>query len=197
VTARTGALLWIASAVCYFAAEAVAATAVDTYGYATNYVSDLGDPGRSPHAAVMNAAFVVQALAFPIGAWLVCRAGQTRRALPFLALAVCNGVGNLLVAAVHSGMGSAWHGVGAALALVGGNAAVLVGSSTLRPATATPAYRVMSVALGVLGLLCLVAVVFELAPIGAWERGSVYAIYAWQVATAVMVLARGRRGTHA
>lgn len=197
VTARTGALLWIASAVCYFAAEAVAAAAFDGYGYATDYVSTLGDPQRSPHAAEMNAAFVVQGLAFPLGAWLVSRAAQAGLALPFLLLAVCNGVGNLLVAAVPSGTGSAWHGVGAAMALIGGNAAVLAGSSVLRSALAAPAYRVMSIALGVSGLLCLLAVAVELAPIGVWERGSVYAIYAWQVATAVTVLARGPRGAHA
>jgi hypothetical protein len=197
VTARTGALLWIASAVCYFVAEAVAATAFDGYGYATDYVSTLGDPARSPHAAVMNAAFVVQGLAFPLGAWFVSRAAQAGRALPFLSLAVCNGVGNLLVAAVPSGTGSAWHGVGAAMALIGGNAAVLAGSSVLRSALAAPAYRVMSIALGVSGLLCLVAVAFKLAPIGAWERGSIYTIYAWQVMTGIVVIARGKWGSEA
>jgi hypothetical protein len=187
VTARVGALLWIASAVCYFVAEATRAAALDTSGYTTDFVSTLGDPQRSPRAALMNAAFVAQAVAFPIGGWFVSRAVRTRAA-PFMALAVGNGVGNLLVAAVHSGSGSAVHGVGAALALIGGNAAVLAGSSVLRPALAAPAYRAVSIALGVFGLLCLLAVGVELSPIGAWERGSVYAIYAWQVVTAVVVI---------
>jgi hypothetical protein len=200
VTVRAGALLWIASAVCYFVAEAVAAAALGTYGYATDFVSTLGDPQRSPHAAVMNAAFVMQALAFPLGAWLGSRGTRTRRApsfttLLFVSLAVCNGVGNLLVAAVHSGSGSTVHGVGAALALIGGNAAVLAGSAVLRPALPAPAYRAVSIALGVLGLLCLLAVAYELQPIGAWERGSVYPIYAWQILTAVLLLARRRGGT--
>jgi hypothetical protein len=195
VTARVGALLWIGSAVCYFVAEAVAAAVLHTYGYATDYVSTLGDPEHSPYAALMNAAFVVQALAFPIGGWLVCRAAQARRVLPFISLAVCNGVGNLLVAAVHSGSGSAWHGIGAAMALIGGNAAVLAGSSVLRSRLAAPAYRPVSIALGVFGLLCLFAVAFKLAPVGGWERGSVYTIYAWQVITAVMLIARGPGGT--
>lgn len=192
MTVRVGALLWIASAVCYFVAEAVAAAGFDGYAYAADFVSTLGDPERSPRAAVMNAAFVVQGLAFPLGAWLVSRAAQAGRALPFLSLAVCNGVGNLLVAAVPSGAGSAWHGVGAALALIGGNVAVLAGSSVLRSALAAPAYRKVSIALGVFGLLCLLAVASELSPIGAWERGSIYAIYAWQVLTGIMVIARGR-----
>jgi hypothetical protein len=34
-------------------------------------------------------------------------------------------------------------------------------------------------------------------PIGAWERGSIYAIYAWQVTTAVVIIARRRRGAPA
>jgi hypothetical protein len=194
VTVRVGAPLWIASAVCYFVAEAVAAAVFDGYGYATDYVSTLGDPERSSHAAVMNAAFVAQGSAFPLGAWMVSRAAQAGRALPFLSLAVCNGVGNLLVAAVPSGTGSAWHGVGAALALIGGNAAVLAGSSALRSALAAPAYRRVSIALGVFGLLCLLAVAFKLSPIGAWERGSIYTIYAWQVITAVVLIVRGRGG---
>ena len=188
MTARIGALLWIGSAVCYFVAEAVSAAALDTYRYATDLVSTLGDPARSPHAALMNAAFATQAIVFPVGAWLVVRAVRARRAVPFMSLVACNGVGNLLVAAVPSGSGSAWHGVGAAMALMGGNAAVLAGSSVLRSAVAAPAYRAVSIALGVFGLLCLVAVGFGLSPIGAWERGSVYVIYAWQVVTAVVVI---------
>lgn len=194
MTARVGAFLWIASAVCYFVAEAVAAAAFDTYGYATDYVSTLGDPQWSPRAALINGAFVLQALAFPVGGWLVLRAVRAAKVVPFMSLAVCNGVGNLLVAAVPSGSGSAWHGVGAAMALIGGNAAVLAGSSGLRSALAAPAYRVASIGLGVFGLLCLLAVVFELPPIGAWERGSVYPIYAWQAVTAVVLIARGRGG---
>lgn len=189
VTARIGALLWIVSAVGYFVAEAIAAAALDTYGYGADYVSTLGDPQRSPHAVWMNAAFVVQALAFPVGGWLMTRAAQTRKALPFLSLAVCNGAGNLLVAAVHSGSDSPWHAAGAALALVGGNAAVLAGAEVLRGELATPAYRVVSMALGMFGLLCLLAVALELSPIGAWERGSIYPIYVWQVTTAVLLLA--------
>jgi hypothetical membrane protein len=195
---RVGAWLWIVAALGYFVAEAVAAAAmVSTYSYATDYISTLGAPDRSPLAVLMNAAFVIQAILFPVGAALLVAGGRARKASVFLAFAVINGVGNLLVASVHSGphgSGPDWHGVGALLAIAGGNVAVLVGSSAFRRAGASRTYRAVSVALGALGLLCLVALQIRAAhtvlPIGIWERGSVYSIYAWQTVTAVYLLRR-------
>jgi hypothetical protein len=53
---------------------------------------------------------------------------------------------------------------------------------------------VVSVALAVLGFACLVALQFPAAhaavPVGAWERGAVYAVYAWQTLTGVYLIVR-------
>jgi hypothetical membrane protein len=185
VTARIGAALWIASTVVYFVTEAVAAAAVPGYEYAHHYISSLGQPDISPRSAVMNFAFLMQAVALPLGGWLLCRG---RKATLFLAFAVCNGVGNVVVALVHSGTTSPWHGIGAAMAIGGGNATVLAGAWALRPAAGFRAYRAVSLVLGVVGLACLAVVVSAVSPVGAWERGSVYTIYAWQTMTAVAVL---------
>lgn len=193
----TGALCWTAAAIGYFAFEAVAAAAVEGYGYATDYISDLGRPGTSPHADLVNAAFLAQAVLFPAGAALVVRGVAARKAAGFLGLAVVNGIGNVLVATVHSGTGSKWHVAGAILAIAGGNAAVLLGSSVLRRAGAARRYRAVSVALGALGLLCLVAMAVDTShavlPIGVWERGSVYPIFVWQAGTAAYLIGRRAR----
>jgi hypothetical membrane protein len=194
----TGALCWGAAAIGYFSCEAVAAAAVEGYGYASDYISDLGRPGTSPRADLVNAAFFAQAVLFPAGAALVVRGVAARRAAGFLGLAVVNGIGNVLVATVHSGTGSKWHVAGAILAIAGGNAAVLLGSSVLRRAGAARPYRTVSVAIGALGLLCLVAMAVDTShavlPIGVWERGSVYPIFVWQAGTAVYLIGcRARR----
>jgi hypothetical membrane protein len=194
---RVGAWAWIVAALAYFLFEAIAAAAIEpSYSYATDYISELGVPGRSPHAVLINAAFVTQAILFPAGALLVVRGGAATRASWFLAFAVLNGLGNLLVATVHSGAGSKWHVAGAVLAIAGGNAAVLAGSAALRRAGASRAYRVVSVVLGILGLLCLLAVALDTShtvlPIGIWERGSVYPIFIWQTVTAGYLVGRWR-----
>jgi hypothetical membrane protein len=189
VTARVGALLWIIAAVAYFVIEAVAAAALTDYRYLTDYVSTLGIPGVSPDAQLMNCAFLTQGVAFPLGALLVVRGTRARKSLPFLALTMVNGVGNLVVAAVHSGAGSVLHVLAAGFAITSGNAAVLVGSAMFRR---PGVHFVSSMALGVLGLSCAVALAAGATPVGLWERGSVYPIFIWQACTACCLLYRLR-----
>lgn len=187
VTARPAALLWLAGAAVYFAAEALAATALPGYRYLTDYISTLGDPTLSPRAAVMNAAFAFQGGCFAVAAVLVAGA---RKRWWLVGFACANGVGNVLIAVVHSGQGNPWHAIGAVLAIIGGNAAALAGSAL----SGSTAYRVAAIGLGTLGLLCLPAVAIGAGPVGAWERGSVYPIFAWQILTAAVLL-RGQAGS--
>lgn len=205
---RCGATLWIVAAVGYVALEAVAAAAyVPAHSYTADFISDLGVPRRgaegSPLAALMNTAFVLQGALFLGGAVLVSRGLRGSRAV--VAIAAVHAVGLVLVAVVHSGPpehagGPSWaHPLGAGLAIVGGNAAILAGSALARRA-GLPAWHVTaSVVVGVLGLLCLVMLLVDprtdavdVLPAGAWERGSVYPITAWEFVTAVILLARSR-----
>ena len=85
--------------------------------------------------------------------------------------------------------------MGAALAIAGGNAAVLAGSAILRHAGASRWYRAASCGLAALGLVSLLMLVVgsttaEIAvlPQGIWERGSVYSIIGWQIFTAAYLL---------
>ncbi|MBJ7336917.1 DUF998 domain-containing protein [Mycolicibacterium sp.] len=195
MTARAAAACWLVAGIAYVTLEFISATGLPGYRYGRDFISDLGRPD-SPLAHLMNTAFVVQGTLFFLGAVLATRVLDDRRRTLFVAFAAANAVGNIVVASVPSGgAGIAWvHVTGAVIAIVGGNAAVLIGS---RHISASRWYRIASVALGVLGLLS-----FALLAVGAttstavllgdavWERTSVYTIIGWQVLSAGMLLAR-------
>ncbi len=197
-------MLWISAALIFLLFEALAATAVQpSYSYANGYISDLGVPAWSPRAALMNSAFWVQGLMFAAGAVLI--AGACGGGRLFVPLAVATAAGNILVAVAHGGSalvesGYAWlHVFGALLAIVGGNAAIVAGSSVAAKTIALGGYRVLSVAMAILGFACLAMLSFTtstaetgVAP-GLVERGSVYTILAWQALTGLVLLARPGR----
>ena len=143
----------------------------------------------------MDSAFCLQGVLFFAGAILIVRAFEPRKAGLFLTLAAANALGNLLIAAFHSGPtaradGTAWvHATGALLAIVGGNAAIPAGSF-IGPRW----YRRLSAWLAALGLLSFMMFVIELTtaaveplPPAVWERCSVYSITAWQMLTAAIL----------
>ena len=202
--AVSGAAAWITAGLAYLTLEAVAAEAFrPRYSYARNFISDLGIPSDdSPLAWLMNTAFCVQGTLFLVGAILAVRAVAPRKAGLFLTFAAANAVGNLLIAAFHSGPaaraeGTAWvHAVGAVLAIVGGNAAILAGSAVIG---GPRWYRWGSAWLGVVGLISFTMFVIQLTttadyvlPAAVRERGSVYPITAWQIFTAAWLLTRRR-----
>jgi hypothetical membrane protein len=183
------AVAWLSAGLSYLTLEAVAAAAFPHYGYARNFISDLG-AAASPRAWVMNTAFCVQGTLFFVAGVLAVRAFETRMPRLFLGLAAANMAGNLLIAVFHSGPSpTAWvHATGAVLAIVGGNAAILAGSPMIGGW-----HRAVSVALGAFGLLSFVFFVIALkneTPPAVWERCSVYSITAWEVFTGVWVLSR-------
>jgi hypothetical membrane protein len=212
--ATSAAAMWIAAGLGYMILEAIAAAGFrQHYSYAHNFISDLGVTSRgmfqgrmvdSPLAYVMNTAFYLQGTLFLVGAILLVRAFETHKAALFLSLAATNTVGNFLVAAIHSGPiaqanGTSWvHATGALLAILGGNAAILAGSSIVRNVSG-PWYRGVSAGLALLGLLGFTLLVMELKisalnilPPAVWERCSVYSITAWQMFTAAYLLTRSR-----
>jgi hypothetical membrane protein len=188
VYAVGAAIAWISGGLTYLIVEAIAAKAFRPhYSYVHNVISDLGVT-----SSLMNAAFCVQGSLFLVGAILSVRAFETRKAGPFLTLAAANAVGNILIATFHSG--SSVHAVGALLAIVGGNAAILAGSSTIG---GPPRYRGVSAGLAALGLLSFTMFAIEskiaavnVLPPAVWERCSVYSIIAWQVVTAILCYTR-------
>ena len=180
----TGAALWVGGVLGYLGLEAMAAAAyLPAYSYAHNYISDLGKNG--PRATSMHAAFYLQGTLFLLGATLIVAIPGNRRDRLFLSLVAANAVGNILVGTVPSGK---VHIGAAALALAGGNAAILAGSTLLAPAYRW--YRNLSTFIAALGFLCLAMLVANVRqlPVGMWERGSAYSIFVWQVVTAAMLV---------
>jgi hypothetical membrane protein len=201
-----GAALWVVAAVGYLILEAAAAANfAPCYSYARDYISDLGitDGGivrgrmiDSPRAYLMQIAFYLQGFLFFAGALLIVGFPDSRRARTFLGLVAVNAVGNIVVGTVHSGT---VHVAGAALAIVGGNTAILVGAAVLGPVSGHRWYRIISKSVSALGLLSLTMLMVNsatqranLLPDGAWERGSVYSITVWQLLTAACLLTTRR-----
>ena len=197
-----GAALWVVAAVGYLVLEAVAAAGFEpAYSYASNSISDLGVTagelvhGRmidSPRAYLMHIAFYLQGILFFAGALLIVGVPDSRRARIFLGLVAANAVGNIVVGTVHSGK---VHVIGAALAIIGGNTAILAGSAVVGTVCGHRWYRSTSKLVAALGLLCLIMLQINsattranLLPDGAWERGSVYSITIWQLLTAACLL---------
>jgi hypothetical membrane protein len=194
----SAAVAWTSAGLAYLTLEGIAAAAFRPhYSYARNLISELGIPSDdSPRAWLMNTAFGIQGTLFLVGAILMVRAVAPPKAGLFLTLAAANAVGNLLIAAFHSGPaaraeGTAWvHAIGAVLAIVGGNAAILAASRVV-----SGWHRKVSIGLGAFGLLSFVLFVIELKasstlPLGVLERCSVYSITAWQLLTAAWLLSR-------
>lgn len=204
---RRAAITWLGAGIMWLALEAFSAAAFPGYSYAKNYISDLGVPlsaaGQggaigSPRHLAMNVNFIAHGLLFLLGGVFAFRAGAAagRARFGFLGLAVVYAVGSALVGAFHSSAQTiavgpvSLHVLGAGLSIVGGNAAIIVGGLNARRLGAANGYGTASVALGTLGLLCLITLQagppFNL--IGLWERGSVYSITLWEIGTGVAYL---------
>jgi hypothetical membrane protein len=207
-------IAWIAAAVVYVGTEAIAASAFPGYSYSTNYISDLGVPdvaefqGRaidSPLHAVMNAGFVLQGVLYLAAAVIATRALRAGPRRAFLALAVVHAVGITVVGLIHGSASSAasgigWmHVVGAGMAIIAGNGASIVAGVGSGRVGAARAFRVASVALGVVGLVSLVVLESLVGSDvdGIWERGSVYTVTAWELMAGVAVLVAARRAARA
>jgi hypothetical membrane protein len=196
-----GAVLWVVAAVGYLTLEAVTAAGYKpSYSYTGNYISDLGlasgqavrgETIENPRAPLMHADFYLQGILFLLGAVLIVGFPERLRERLFLSLIAANAVGNVLVGTLHSGR---LHMIGAALAIVGGNAAILTWAVGGRRW-----YHRASELVAALGLLSLAMLMVNsataktnLLPDGVWERGSVYSITVWQLLTAAcLLLGRG------
>ena len=198
------AAAWLVAALGYLTLEAIAAAGFRPhYSYAHDFISDLGVTSTSRLAYLMNTAFCLQGTLFLLGAVLIVGAFGTQRAGLFLAFAAANAVGNIIVAAVHSGSvahadGTIWvHQTGALLAIVGGNAAIMAGSAVVRRAGGPPWYRGVSIGVATVGLLSFVLLLLRLQVAAlnvvgpaVWERGSVYSIIVGQIFTAAYLFAQ-------
>lgn len=189
--ARLAAVIWLIGASVYLLCEAIAAASVDGYSYARNFISDLGV------VPLMNiGAFIAHGSLFAAGALVIAK-GRTqgsRTAQIFVAAAIANAVGNVLVGTFHSGTAQAhWHVVGAGLAIVGGNVAVIAGGVGSRAFGTHRGVSWAGMALGGFGIASLLALIADgsrVLPPGLVERASVYPIIAWELLAGFVLFIR-------
>lgn len=187
----------------YLVTEAVVAGQIPGYRYSVDYISDLGQPARSPWASWMSGAFIVQGAAFALAAALVVAAMRLGPGgLRFFGLALIYGVGSAAVGLFPGGgadTGAVVHVAGATAAIVGGNLAIIsAGAAFLRRSR----FRVLGgsgVALGIVGLVSagflLLNSMLDAHLVfgdGAWERVAIYTIIGWQLLAGVTVFRRPR-----
>jgi len=195
--------------VIYLLAEAIAAAGYPGYSYFTQVISVLGVyPGMLVHghvspsklAVVMNVGFFVTGALFVIGHLGAMHQHLRRRWANAVGLmAVLFAAGISLVGAVQGGQPTAggWHSLGAALAIFGGNTALVLTGLGLKTPDARW-FRIGCVTLGLLGILSALGllVIFETPypDLGATaERLSVYTIIAGSTwASVFLVRARAR-----
>lgn len=204
IAAVAAAAFWAVAGLWSFTSEAVTADAMRRYSYLTDYVSDLGIPRAetlhgevptSPLAAVMNLGFLLEGALFLIAACFAAAAWVPVRLRRFLlGLAVVHAVGTVLVCCVHGSPAAerddtiVVHFLGAGMAIVGGNAVLLLVGRIWRADCRLRTLGRVSTALGVLGVTGLVMVSLGLAtgcsilfPDGVWERLAVYSVLVWSV----------------
>ena len=156
-------MIWLLGAAVYLVCEAVAAASVPGYSYFADYISDLGV------SAVMNVgAFMLHGSLLLLGAVIFVRACPTPgwAGWSFVLAAAVNAIGNMLVGTFRSGGVevsdmSHWHVIGAGMAIVGGNVAVIIAGLGSRRLGAPQTYRLVSVVIGVVGLACLLALIID------------------------------------
>lgn len=196
----------------YFIAEFIAANAwtATAYSWSRNYISDLGvpeclDAGQldrtvcSPLYGVMNAGFITQAVIVTIVTICLIHIVPKHWRYPVAFIAAVYCIGLLLVGlfpgSVAENLGGddmrmAMHGIGALMAILGGNILVITTALSLR--TKFPDYAIVSLLLGIIGLLASLMFAAQIDfgfGIGTIERVAVDPIVIWTVLTGAVILA--------
>ena len=211
---RVAGVLWLLAGTLYLTCEIIAAAGFPGYSYAHHYISDLGVSydglihGRALHSSrawVMNfGGFVLDGafygLATVLATWAVCRSGWSRAGAVFMAVSLIHAIGTILVGSVPNGprevaLGLApIHLIGAAMAIIGGNAALIAAASFSRRFGAPAWYRAVCVGLGLFGFVSLALLEVggltgrAILPAGLLERGAVYPITVWKIMTGMAIV---------
>ncbi len=172
------------------------------YSYISNYISDLGVPvqtmfqGRqinSPLSSVMNFGFVMYANLFVIGNVLIFHALSKNGRIPRLVLNSLYSLGIIFVGIFpgYDWPGLPMHVIGAFLVIVIGNIGIIMTGTLLNKTFKRKNYSIISMLLGILGLLGLVLVTVAasagMSVQGLCERIAVYPMLVWSLLTGLML----------
>jgi hypothetical membrane protein len=202
---QASSIAFILAAVVYLLCEAISALAWSNpvYEYSYNYISDLGVPiitqfmGRSinsPLYYVMNFGFFAHGVLFVTGYVMMINAIQNNKLQKYsaLTLAAIHGIGICMVGAFpgYDWWGEPYHGVGALLAIVIGNFAILCGGILVRRLFTQKWFTVLSILFFITGIASFVMFIGQENSIyvAVYERLSVYTIMAWDIFLGMFVL---------
>ena len=193
---RICAILFLLAGIIYLACEAITAAAwhSPTYQYAYNYVSDLGIPiithfdGRAIHSPlhfVMNFGFFANGILFAIAYYLLLSEIQTKAKPIGYLFATIFGVGIVMVGMFpgYDWWGEWIHGIGAMMAIVVGNLAVMLAamlSSRFIGRKWSVAFSVIMCVVGIASFAVFISI--DNNPYAAvFERISVYTVMVWDI----------------
>lgn len=208
VPALLAIIIYLATPTIYFGIEWYSSKMfVPYYSYISRFTSDLGIPYayddpetghliNSWRAVMMNLNFAANGFLFLAGQICLLRAtGQKTYSTARIIVAVLYCIGIILVAVVaggpkeHESGSVVWHGVGAGLAIFGGNInSILAAYAT--PSKTRPVYRTGSLLLGT-GGLCGLGIFFLFnkgGMKGFWQRSSIYPTQLWEYFTAFSLI---------
>jgi hypothetical membrane protein len=173
----------------YVVAEAIAAAAWThpPYGYAENYVSDLGVTGPretflghdiySPLAPVMNAGFIADGLLALLAAILIVRFQAGRRAKAIWILSVLFAAGLTLVGVFHGSKLSqqagtiGFHFLGAPVAIIAGNVITILAGTGAAALGLHPRLGRPLIILGITGITALAAEIVVIGGLPGFPAG--------------------------
>lgn len=207
---NTSTALFLLATIVYFLSEAIAAMAWNNphYSYSYNYISDLGIPiitvfdGRSinsPLHAVMNVGLISYAV---LSMLAFCGISKVKiipdkwRNMGII-LALLHGIGVVMVGVFpgYDWWGITFHGIGAALAIFGGNLAIISLGLHLQ-FNRRKWFANLSLWLGIIGITGLfVCIGIHQDFKGLFERISIYSILLWEIIFAIVLIIHQHRNS--
>jgi hypothetical membrane protein len=164
-----------------------------------NTISDLGNTacgaygGRlvcSPLHGVMNASFITLGVTMMAGSALILRQfGSNRGAAAGLAAMTISGLGVIMVGAFPENSVPAWHGTGAGVTFVVGNAGIIILGRYLGLPAPLRLYSYLSGSLALVALGCFVSAQYLGLGEGGMERVAAYPQTAWLIVIGLYWLA--------
>lgn len=195
-------MLYVASIQYFLAQILVADQWSPPYSVSRNTISDLGNTacgaygGRlvcSPQHGVMNASFITLGVTMMVGSVLILRQfGRNRGAAAGLAAMTISGLGVIMVGAFPENSVPAWHGIGAGVTFVVGNAGIIILGRSLGLPAPLRLYSYLSGSLALIALGCFVSAHYLGLGEGGLERVVAYPQTAWLIVIGLYQLTAGR-----
>ena len=194
---KVASYILIIASFYYIVAEAITAIYFNSTflnAYLFHPISELGIPNaNSPLHMLMNSAFILIGLALIFVNFSKLKDDIVKNQTIFYILTLITGMGVIIVGLIHGGNPAvaSYHGLGATMAMVGGNILLIVTSKSMDE---FKSYQKATLTLGIIGLVSFFVMLSlftnpSLMPI--FERLSVYPLILWSIMTGICMFKCG------